>query len=218
MSTTRRVLDAFCCAGGAGEGYRRAGFAVDGIDIDHQKRYRAGNFFLGDAIAFIREHGHKYDLIHASPPCQRYTPGAKQAGTSDKHPDLIDPTREACIEAGRPYIIENVEGARHKLLDPLMLCGVSFDLDVFRHRYFESSLDLKAPEHLSHPGKIGDGRFVAPHGHSGGTSTRDGVSRGSTADWRRAMDIDWMTGRELAESIPPAYTEFLGRQAHSLIV
>jgi len=68
-----RLLDAFCCQGGAGMGYSRAGFDVTGIDIELQQRYPFA-FFQGDAVAYIREHGHEYDAIHASPPCQHYAP------------------------------------------------------------------------------------------------------------------------------------------------
>jgi len=44
----------------------------------------------------------------------------------------------------------------------------------------------------------------------------DGTQRGTKATslghGQRAMGIDWMTWPELAESVPPAYTEFIGRQ------
>jgi DNA (cytosine-5)-methyltransferase 1 len=46
---------------------------------------------------------------------------------------------------------------------------------------------------------------------------RDDIPKGGkTADTmdqaREAMGIDWMIWKELVEAIPPAYTEFLGRQ------
>jgi hypothetical protein len=40
---------------------------------------------------------------------------------------------------------------------------------------------------------------------------RDPKARfGSTAEWRAGMGISWMSAPELAESIPPAYTEWIG--------
>ncbi len=32
------------------------------------------------------------------------------------------------------------------------------------------------------------------------------------AEGKRAMGIDWMNREEMAEAIPPAYTEWVGRQ------
>lgn len=32
------LLDLFCCAGGAGKGYERAGFRVFSVDIDHVRK------------------------------------------------------------------------------------------------------------------------------------------------------------------------------------
>ena len=72
MSERPRLLDLFCGAGGAGMGYHRAGFDVTGVDIKPQKNYPFA-FVQGDALAYVREHGHEYDAIHASPPCQAYT-------------------------------------------------------------------------------------------------------------------------------------------------
>ena len=64
-----RILDAYCKAGGAGMGYQQAGFEVVGVDIEPQKNYPF-EFHQADALLFIREHGHEFDAIHASPPCQ----------------------------------------------------------------------------------------------------------------------------------------------------
>ena len=196
-------------------GYHRAGFDLVGVDINPQPRYPF-EFVQGDAIEYAWRHGHLFDAIHASPPCDRYTRMAAQHGTQGDHPDLIPPTREvlAALHAtyGIPYVIENVELARRDLVDPILLCGEMYGLDVFRHRLFESSAALQAPAHPRHSGRIGDGRFVTMTGSTGGSSRRDGVRHGTKSDWQRASGIDWMTAKEMSEAIPPAYTEHLGRQ------
>jgi DNA (cytosine-5)-methyltransferase 1 len=53
---------------------------------------------------------------------------------------------------------------------------------------------------------------VQVQGHAGGRSVRDGTQQFSTADRKTAMGIDWMTGEELSQAIPPAYTEWIGKQ------
>src|SRR3989304_4421538 len=114
-----KLLDLFCCEGGAGEGYRRAGFDVTGGDNQPQPR-NPHRFILADALEYVREHGHEYDAIHASPPCQHYS-WATPKGHHEKHPDLIAATREALTATGKPYIIENVGGARRALKNPVKL-------------------------------------------------------------------------------------------------
>lgn len=104
-------------------GYHRAGFDVVGVDKDPQPHYPF-EFIQADAIEFVREHGLKFDAVHASPPCQVHSKTAVTHNVS--HPDLIEPTRDALREVGRPYVIENVEGA--PLIDPLVLCGSEFGL------------------------------------------------------------------------------------------
>lgn len=203
-----KALDLFCGAGGASMGLHRTGFDVTGIDINPQPRYPF-TFIYADALTVALD---GYDFIWASPPCQRYTSGAARHGTSDNHPHLIPEVRERLISIRVPYVIENVAGARGHLRDPIMLCGTMFDLGVFRHRLFETSFLLLQPGHASHTGKVGDGKYHTVTGHAGGSSKRDGWKGGSTADWRIAMGIDWMSGDELAESIPPAYSQFIAEQ------
>ncbi|MDX2708037.1 SAM-dependent methyltransferase, partial [Streptomyces sp. PA03-6a] len=144
-----RLLDAFCCQGGASTGYRLAGFDVTGIDIHPQPRYPF-NFVQGDAVAFIREHGAEFDVIHASPPCQLYS--LTHRIQRRDHPDLIAPTRKALETTGRPWVIENVEDARGELRDPVTLCGAAFGLHTYRHRLFETGggLTLTPPPHPAH--------------------------------------------------------------------
>ena len=203
-----KLLDLFCKAGGASMGLHRAGFEVVGVDIAPQPRYPF-RFIQADAMAISLD---GFDGFWASPPCQRYSPGAGKWGTQDNHPHLIPGIRERLAATGKPYIIENIPAASQHLMHPFMLCGTQFDLGVFRHRLFETSFLVEQLEHKRHAGAIGDGKYHTITGHAGGSSKRDGWKGGNTADWRVAMGIDWMTGNELAEAIPPAYSEWIGRQ------
>lgn len=202
-----RLLDLFCGAGGASMGYHRAGFEVVGVDVNPQPRYPF-EFIQADAMTFPLE---GFDAIHASPPCQRYSTMTKKWGRSGEHPDLVAPVREALEDIGTPYVIENVPGA--PLREPLMLCGSMFGLgaqgyQLRRHRNFETnSGTIWPPAMCSHQGQP-----LPVYGHAGGRSKRDGLTFPGTDAWREGMGIDWMTGKELAESIPPAYTTFIGEQ------
>ncbi len=130
-----RLLDLFCCQGGAGKGYDDVGFDVTGVDKDPQPRYPF-RFVQADAIAFVLEHGAEFDFIHASPPCQFDSDCQRLQGNT--HPDLIHPTRAALETTGRPWVIENVGGAVPKLHAPVMLCGTMFHLATYRHRFLEA--------------------------------------------------------------------------------
>ncbi|SDD60378.1 DNA (cytosine-5)-methyltransferase 1 [Mycolicibacterium neoaurum] len=202
------LLDLFCGAGGASVGYHRAGFDVIGVDINPQPNYPF-KFMRDDAIRLLHDGsgfvGH-FDAIHASPPCQRYSAMSKcRPEIADKYPDLVDPVRELLIQTGLPYVIENVPGA--PLREPVMLCGQMFGQELYRHRLFESNIPIAAPNHPKHvipaskAGHWKPGTIMSISGH---------VSPISKA--REVMGIDWMTREELAESIPPAYTEHVGRQ------
>lgn len=206
-----RLLDLFSCAGGAGMGYHRAGFDVVGIDIAEQPRYPF-EFHQADAIEYLRAHGHEFDAIHASPPCQQFTAYGRSdtKGWKDNYLDLVEATREALIASGKPYVMENVVGA--PLIDPVMLCGSSFGLDVRRHRLFETNWPILTPP-CDHSWQ--KPRFAPSSTRTNLRSTVEvGVWRIPLAVQRLAMGIDWMELRELSEAIPPAYTEYIG---HALI-
>src|SRR5438309_7313460 len=140
-----RILDLFCCAGGAGVGYSKAGFEVVGVDIKPQPNYPLP-FVQGDALKLDPKFIALFDAVHASPPCQSYSDLAKRNGNADAWPRLIEPVRKMLIRSGCPYIIENVEGA--PLLNPVVLCGTMFPgLRVLRHRLFESNFLMTALPH-----------------------------------------------------------------------
>lgn len=207
-----RALDLYCGAGGASMGLYRAGFDVTGVDLNPQPRYPF-KFIQGSALeADVTG----YDLIWASPPCQAFTLANHRDRTEGRsnHQNLIPETRSLLQQSGSPYIIENV--CQAPLESPVMLCGVMFGLGVFRHRNFETSFPVCQPAHPKHLRRIGDARMFSVAGASGrwkswGTVIRD-VSKGTIAEWRVAMGIDWMTGKEITQAIPPAYSEFLARQ------
>lgn len=201
-----KLLDGFCGGGGAGMGYHQAGFEVVGVDIKPQPRYPF-EFVQADALEYIADHGHDFDVIHASPPCQKFshiTPERSKAN----HPDLIDPTRRVLQRTQKPYIIENVSGARAHLKSPIKLCGSMFRLKVFRHRFFEiyPAVILLTPpcQHDYTPiyvtGSTGYGGCGFPRVDA------------AIAEKRQAMDIDWMTTAEIDQAIPPAYTKWIGEQ------
>lgn len=210
-----RILDAFCCIGGASAGYRTLGAHVTGVDLVARPEYAGDEFVQGDAVEFIREHGREFDFVHASPPCQGEGAPAKgtnagRAATAE-HPRLIRPTREALEAIGRPYVIENVAGS--EVRKDVRLCGEMFGLGVIMHRYFElGGWSMPNPPHPRHRGRVRgwrhgeyfDGPYVAAYGSGGGKAT--------VAEMRAAKGIDWSTDHfALREALPPAYTTFIGR-------
>lgn len=205
MNNRPRLLDLFCGAGGAGMGYHRAGFDVVGVDHTPQPRYPF-EFHQADALRFCQEHGRTFDAIHASPPCQAYSE-ATPMHIRATLPDLIDATRVAMQATGKPYVIENVENARRKLRNPVMLCGTMFGLKVWRHRYFEM-----APVWFLSPAPcLHNGRPVVQHAGSHSRALDKG-RRIPAEVVRAALGVEWMRGHEAYEAIPPAYTEHIGRQ------
>ena len=207
------LLDLFCCAGGAGVGYSRAGFQVVGVDIHRQPNYPLP-FIQADVMKLDPKFIALFDAVHASPPCQAYSDLAKRNRNADDWPRLIEPVRELLIGTGRPYVIENVEGA--PLIDPVVLCGTMFPkLRVLRHRLFEANFDIIAPAHKKHP-KVHT--FDRRKSHYGKTDEWEdyvqvtGGGNCTLAAARDAMGINWMTKGEINESIPPAYALLIGKQ------
>lgn len=201
---TFRLLDLFCGAGGSAVGYYRAGFEVVGVDNRPMPRYPF-EFHLADAFEYLAEHGHEFDVIHASPPCQGYSKMRHLPWLKNReYPLLINPIREMLVEVGKPYVIENVSGAP---LAGAELCGAALGLPLIRHRRFECNPLMLFPPCPGHPVIYSGRRTMSKRGMGAGVM---GVPRGFSA--QQATGIDWMTGRELRQAIPPAYTEFIGKQ------
>ena len=200
-----RLLDLFCGGGGLSMGYWLAGFEVVGVDVKPQPRYPF-TFFQADAIEFCWFYGHRFDAIHASPPCQAYSRLAARHPERE-YPDLVGPTREALRWTGRPYVLENVPEA--PLHDPVILCGSMFGLgtdhyQLRRHRAFETNWKLYGGtcQHTEHP-------VISVAGHAG-RAGRNGS--GTSAERREAMAIPWLAWETLSEACPPQYAELVGKQ------
>lgn len=196
MSNTRPLLlDLFCCAGGASKGYYDAGFEVIGVDIAPQPRYPY-EFVQADALDILRTllyasgrvAGYRlsdFAAFAASPPCQGYSVTKSVNPNAGKYPLLIPEVRRLLKATVRPYAIENVEGAKAHMQDYVTLCGSQFGMRA----------DFNGENAYLRRHRLFETNFLIPdpglHDHSG-------------------YGIDWMNRHELDESIPPAYTEYLG--------
>lgn len=207
-----RLLDLFCCEGGAGTGYAMAGFDVTGVDIVEQPR-NPHPIIIADAIEYAREHAHEYDAIHASPPCQSYSRSFRHM--ANPQPMLIDAVREVMVESGKPWVIENVVGAplandsdlfgRHGV----ELCGTMFGLRIYRHRIFETNFPLRRPPACNHAAKA-----MNPFKDEGWHRIREEYGEDHTPEkvWRQEMGVPWMSKEGAREAVPPCFTQWIGRE------
>lgn len=221
-----RLLDLFCGAGGAAMGYHRAGFEVVGVDINPQPRYPF-EFHQADAMEYPLE---GFSVIHASPPCQAYS--VTRHTHSKQHPELLEPTITRLREWGGHWVVENVVSNRTRTIMPgaIEVCGAAFgqkadDVDgaplvLKRHRLFLADLML-LNRHCacgffrSRGVRVGGVYGAGPENRKLANRSLGTFRGGYTPTIpvrRELMGIDWMTGTELSQSIPPAYTEYIGRQ------
>jgi len=209
-----KLLDLYCGVGGASAGYYKAGFDVTGIDLKHGRRYPY-KYIKGDVLSYLQDLDflRSFDIIHASPPCQTYsiTQHLRNAqGKSTSKLDLIPQTRTALIASGKQYVIENVPGS--PLINPIQLCGSSFGLRVRRHRLFESNMKLTGSvcDHKA------QGRPVGVYGSLNDQIPKGGKTATTIDEGRDAMGMPWAIWTELVEAIPPAYSEYIGKQIINL--
>jgi DNA (cytosine-5)-methyltransferase 1 len=199
------TVDYYCCQGGATRGYQNAGHYVLGIDLDPQPRYCGHAFIQGDALDLLAAMALWINanavFVHTSPPCQGYSD--TQVLRGNDHPKLIAPTRALLQQLRVPWVIENVPGARHDLIDPVVLCGAMFGLGTYRDRYFEpgGGLVLPQPDHPAHDKpitKMGRPRRPGEMAHYVGNFS--GVQEA-----RDDLGVEWMNRDGIRESIPPQF-------------
>ena len=182
-------------------GYHRAGFEVVGVDCKPQPNYPF-EFHQADAFAYLEQHGQEFDVIHASPPCQAYSVMSRK---ENGHADLYVPCRVALESTGKPWIIENVIGAPY--LSGTVLCGSMFQLQVQRHRNFETSWLILPSLRCDHSGP----RPITVTGHGELKPTKHS-NKGIKSEWPQVMGMPWATPDECTQAIPPAYTFWIGQR------
>lgn len=228
-----RVLDLFCCAGGATRGYQLAGACVTGVDIVRHRRYVGDAFVQADCLGLDPEWiAANFDAVHASPKCQGFT---ELNNDKSRHENQIPATRALLRATGLPYVLENVRAARPHLIDPVSLFGTMFDCHpitskgvkfvLSRERLFETNWGLTAP---ADPGPQGFpiANVFGGHLRARGGEYRTGNGTGRTVDFpgedrpalaRVLMGMPWASMGELSEAVPPAMTEHIGLQLRATI-
>lgn len=194
-----RLLDLFSGCGGCSVGYALAGFHVTGVDVNPQPYYPF-DFIQADVFKLDYEFLMSFDVIHASPPCQAYSRAAATVRKQGKvYPDLYLPTKRLLQAVGKPWIIENVVGSPAK---GIRLTGDMFGLGVLRERIFESSMPLVCDLPRQKVGSVKTGEYVTVAGSHG------------RRRWADAMGIQWADNKGIRQAIPPAFTEYLGKQIY----
>lgn len=221
VSGKYRLLELFSCASGTGMGFQRAGFDIVSVDIEPQPNC-PHEFIQADALEVLEDRPflRSFHAIAAAPPCQGYS--NLNAYNHKPYPKLIAPVRSRLIAAGLPYVIENVEAAGPELRDPVMLCGPMFGLKVYRHRLFETNWSVAAPTHEPHAALCArngylptpERPFMSIHGGKHSRAWQNAACDAMGMPWIKvSAGGDVKRGiREVCEAVPPAYTDFIGRQ------
>jgi DNA (cytosine-5)-methyltransferase 1 len=235
---TEWTLDGCCSEGGGARGLVQAGHYVVGVDTDPKCRdgyLRSGahEFICADILDVLADRSFMDRFTFGSfhPPCQGYSGMSHcRPGLAGKYAKLIKPIRHRLDEhwGRRPYVIENVEGARSELRDPVTMCMWMFGRTAYRHRLLEAGgglmlfpdppgdgawvpanrsapLDRKCgwphPVPVAKAGHWTPGHFVSVAGHERKRPVRD------------VMEIDWMSSRDrVKEAIPPYLGYWIARQ------
>ena len=211
-----KALDLYCGAGGATRGLSKPASTSSASILIRSLTTRRFDSSKPTRSSLSPDFLRTFDFIWSSPPCQALST-MRHVHNAKPHLNLIPATRALLKAAGRPFVIENVEGARAHLRSPTRLCGSMFGLrapsgELRRHRLFEASFLLAAPSKCRH-GKptIGVyGAHLRDRRRPSGTNHKSGSNR----PWEHGfiamgVPIGSMTLAELSESIPPAYSRFV---------
>ena len=213
------LVDLCCKAGGCSAGYKAAAdrlglnIHIVGVDIDPQPNYPF-EFVRDDAVSFFEKNKKHFTHAHASPPCQEYTVSTVRFRKAGKiYRDNLGEIRRSIEQSGKPGVIENVMPS--PVRPDVVLRGDMFGLKVLRKRKFELiNWFMLSPVMPPKRGSVKAGDFAQVLGKGQLTTTggeRFKVPGNSVIEvWSNAMGIDWMTREELAEAIPPPYTEYIG--------
>lgn len=221
MKRNLRALDLFCGGGGAAIGLWFAGFhEIVGVDIKKRKNYPF-DFIQSDALMPPLDLL-DFDFVWASPPCQRYSVASMYHGNNRfRHPDMISAVREL-LKQHPLTCIENVP--RAPLRTMVRLTGPTVGLSqIERCRHFETSFICPQPE-LKHvprsEWKYGNAltitKSMCSSSHFYRRKSQGLKGMPSKKEVKTAMGIpqDYeMTYSELGEAVPPAYSEYIAKQA-----
>lgn len=208
-----KLLDLYCGAGMASDGYVAAGFDVHGVDYNPQPNYPY-SFTQADALdVLLGSTPEEFDVIHASPPCQAHTRAKhlrNAQGGKSKADDLLTPTLSILQKrwSHKIWIVENVPGAPG-MDDAVTECGSAYDLGVRRHRLFLSNVPLEGSG-CDHKGQ---GRPWGVYHVMGDSIPKGGRTALNLEHGLEVMGVDrTIPWDSLKEGFPPAYTEHLGHQ------
>jgi DNA (cytosine-5)-methyltransferase 1 len=224
------LLDGCTCAGGAAYGYYKAAeklgikIHVVGVDCDDKKTHPpipGYEFIKDDLISFLHKNIKNFTHLHASPPCQEYSPSTQTARNGGKvYKDILEAVQNIYRASHLPSVIENVPQA--PLRPDVVLRGDMFGLKILKKRHFETNnFFMMNPCRPVIKGSVRAGDYATVVGH-GSKKTRKGsadfkhqeLSGTSVKDiWQYASGNFWMTDyKDLSESIPWVYTEYIGEQ------
>jgi DNA (cytosine-5)-methyltransferase 1 len=209
-----KLLDLFCGAGMASDGYAQAGFTdIVGVDINPQPHYPY-EFIQADALTILSsDYLEDFDVIHASPPCQMHTRAKhlrKAQGGESKYPDLLTPALAVFKEkwSHKTWVVENVPGAPG-MEDAAIECGSAYGLGVRRHRLFLANKPLTSSG-CAHKEQ---GRPWGVYHVLNDSIPKGGRTVHTLAQGWEVMGVDReIPWNSLKEGFPPAYTRHVGQQ------
>lgn len=235
------TLDGCCSEGGGARGLVQAGHYVAGVDTDASCRdgyLRSGahEFICADILDVLQDVSFMSRFTFASlhPPCQRRSRMTNcRPGLAETYPALIRPIQPLADALGIPFIIENVEGARDELRNPVTMCMWMFGRETYRHRLIEAGGGL-----VLLPPPPGESAWEPPPGYRAADRIRLHKDCGwphpvptARAGHReegkfvsvagherkepvyRVMEIGWMSTRDrVKEAIPPYLGYWIARQ------